>query len=245
MCFCMSCAQKKEAIQSRFDAELVGGYDYEPYYFTAAGSFPQVPIVSDAEPRAIQPMEWSLIPHWAQSEEKALQIRKFTYNARDDSIFDKPSFRDAILRNRCLVIADGWFEWHQRAGRKYPYYIQLSDGQPFAMAGIWSEWKLGGLAKRTFSIVTTEANPMMAEIHNSKKRMPVILPQEKERTWLDRTLPRPEIAKLMRPCDERLMKAHTVSKLVSTPGADKDVPEAIAPFEYPELASAASQTTLF
>jgi putative SOS response-associated peptidase YedK len=190
-------------------------------------------------------MEWGLIPHWAQSEEKALQIKRYTYNARDDTVFEKPSFRDAILRNRCLVIADGWFEWHHRGGRKYPYYIQLADGKPFAMAGIWSEWKFSGRSWHTFSIVTTEANPMMAEIHNSKMRMPVILPPERERTWLDRTLPRQEIAKLMRPYDEKLMRAHTVSKLVSTPGADKNVPAATEPFSYPELSGRGSQTTLF
>ncbi len=240
----MSCAQKKETIQTRFDAEFLQYAEYQPYHFTAASSHPAVPVISDAEPRTVQPMEWGLIPHWARSPEKAEEVRKHTYNARDDTVFEKASFRDAILRNRCLVIADGYFEWHHHAnGKKYPYYIRLIGGGPFAMAGIWSEWKHGDAAKRTFSIVTTEANPMMARIHNSGKRLPVILPREKERTWLERGLPRADIVKLMKPYDEKLMDAFTVSRLVSTPGAEKNVPEAIQPFEYSELSSA--QTTLF
>ncbi len=244
MCFCMSCAQKKETIQTRFDADFLQYAEYQPYYFTAASSYPRAPIISDSEPRNIQPMEWGLIPHWAKTPEKAEDVRKHTYNARDDTIFEKPSFRDAILRNRCLVIADGYFEWHHHQnGRKYPYHIRLKNHEPFAMAGIWSEWKHGDISKRTFSIVTTEANPMMARIHNSAKRMPVMLPPEKERTWLDRTLPKSEITKLMRPYDESQMEAFTVSKLVSTPGAEKNVAEAVAPFEYAELSS--TQATLF
>jgi putative SOS response-associated peptidase YedK len=241
----MSCAQKKETIQTRFDAEFLQYYEYQPYYFTAASSYPQVPIISDAEPGAIQPMEWSLVPHWANSQEKAEQIRKFTYNARADTIFEKPSFRTAIMKSRCLVISDGWFEWQHVGGKKYPYYIQLADKGPFAMAGIWSEWRFGDDTRRTFSIVTTEANPMMAEIHNSGKRMPVILPREKERTWLERGLPRAEIERLMAPFDESKMMAHTLSRLVSTPNAAKNVPDAIVPHSYPEISGKAAQRTLF
>ena len=242
MCFSMSCAKQKETIQTRFEADFLQYAEYQPYYFVQASSNPNVPIISDREPSRIQPMEWCLIPHWAKTPEKAESIRKHTYNARDDTIFEKPSFRDAIMKNRCLVIADGYFEWHHHAnGRKYPYYIQLENGEPFAMAGIWSEWKYGDMAKRTFAIVTTEANPMMARIHNSAKRMPVILPKAVERRWLEPTLPKNEIIRLMKPLDEKLMKAHTVPKMAQ--GADRNVPEAIKAFSYPEMES--SQTTLF
>jgi len=243
----MSCAQKKETIQARFDVDFLQYAEYQPYYFVAAHSFPKVPIISDAEPDIAQPMEWCLIPHWAKSEEKAEQVRKYTYNARAETIFEKPSFRDAINKNRCLVISDGWFEWHLHTnGSKYPYYIQLKDKEPFAMAGIWSEWTYGDTMKRTFSIVTTEANPMMARIHNSGKRMPVILPREKEKTWIDRSLPRSEIEKIMMPFDEGQMIAHTVSKLVSTPNARKNVPEVIREHRFIELEpETTTQTTLF
>jgi putative SOS response-associated peptidase YedK len=240
----MSCAQKKETIQTRFEADFLQYFEYQPYYFTQASSYPRIPIISDREPDKVQPMEWCLIPHWTRSPEKAEEIRRHTYNARDDTIFEKPSFRDAIIKNRCLVIADGFFEWHHHPnGRKYPYYIQMKDGGPFAMAGIWSEWKLGDVSKKTFAIVTTDANPMMARIHNSAKRMPLVLPPAAERRWLDPTLPKTEILRLMRPFDEKLMRAHTVSRLISNASAEKNVPEAVAPFDYHDLAS--TQATLF
>lgn len=244
MCFSMSYAKGRETIQTRFEVDFLQYGEYQPHYYVSAHSFPEVPIITDKEPDRAQPMEWCLIPHWVKSPEKAEEVRKHTYNARDDTIFEKPSFRDAIMKSRCLVLADGFFEWqHHSNGRKYPYYIQLENREPFAMAGIWSEWKYGDVAKRTFSIVTTEANPMMARIHNSAKRMPVILPKVVERRWLDPTLPKNEIIRLMKPFDENLMIAHTVSKLISTPGAEKNAPEAIAPFDYSELGS--TQATLF
>jgi len=243
MCFSMSCAQKKETIQTRFEVDFLQYSEYRPYYFTSAHSFPQVPVITDSEPKKVQGLEWCLIPHWARSEDKALDIRKKTYNARDDTIFEKPSFRDAILKNRCLVIADGYFEWHHANGKKYPYYIQLKDRGLFAMAGLWSDWKLGDIRKKTFAIVTTEANPMMARIHNSAKRMPVILPPGSEREWIAPGLSKAEIQAMMKPLDQDLMDAHTVSRLISQPKAEKNVPEAIAPFDYKELAS--GQSALF
>lgn len=244
MCFSMSSAQNRETIQTRFEVDFLQYSEYQPYYFASAHSFPKAPVITDSEPKHVQGLEWCLIPNWARSEEKALDIRKKAYNARDDTVFEKPSFRDAILRNRCLVITDGFFEWHHHTnGRKYPYYIRLKSHEPFAMAGLWSDWKLGDIRKKTFAIVTTEANPMMARIHNSAKRMPVILPPGSEREWIAPGFSKGEIQALMRPLDQGLMEAHTVSRLISRPNAEKNVPEAIAPFGYKELASA--QSALF
>ena len=141
------------------------------------------------------------------------------------------------MKKRCLVLVDGFFEWHERKGKKYPHYIRLTSGEAFALAGIWDSWlnRNTGEILATFSIITTQANPLLEKIHNTKKRMPVVLPSGKEKIWLAPGLERDEIASRLVPCDEGAMEAWPVSKLITTRGADKNVPEVMERFDYDEL----------
>lgn len=158
-------------------------------------------------------------------------------NARSDTVFDKPSFRNAIRERRCLVPADGFYEWREVGGKKYPYYIYLKSKEIFSFAGIWEEWtdRSTGEIWRTFSILTTDANPLMEEIHNTKKRMPVILPREGEREWLRNGLSREEIVVLTKPLDDNLMNAHPISKLINSRSSNRNVAAIQEVHEYPEL----------
>ena len=124
--------------------------------------------------------------------------------------------------------------------RKYPHYVHLKKDELFAFAGLYSHWtdKETGELFRTFAIITTEANPLMARIHNVKKRMPVLLMKNQWSTWLDDALTKEQIAEMLLPCDDAFMETHSISKLITTRGADTNVPEVLRPVEYPELALA-------
>ena len=133
----------------------------------------------------IQLYNWGLIPHWA----KDITIRKNTLNARMETINQKPSFRDAA-KNRCLVLVDGFYEWQwldDKGKKKQKYLITLPDDEAFAFGGIYNDWvdKSTGEVINTYTILTTDANDFMSIIHNSQKRMPLILNKDTEKDWLN------------------------------------------------------------
>jgi putative SOS response-associated peptidase YedK len=164
-------------------------------------------------------------------------IRTRTFNARSETVRTKPAFRLSIKSKRCLVPVDGFFEWRDFEKKKYPYFIRLKGQSPFALAGIWDSWKdqATGEVVETFSILTTQANPMMEKIHNTKKRMPVILRKEDEQRYLDPGATSEEIDSMLNPYDENLMEAYTVSRSVLTDKQGVDSSEVIR-FHYdPEL----------
>jgi putative SOS response-associated peptidase YedK len=234
MCYHLSLVQNLNYLQKRFGAEFEDDGSYEPSYHMAAFSSPQHAVITGEAPLRIRLLEWGLIPRWVRSEEQASDVRRGTFNAKAETVLRKPSFRSSIMDRRCLVLADGFFEWRQAGGKKYPYYIRLKGADAFAIAGIWDEWKSGGGARRTFSLLTTEANPMMARIHNTKKRMPAMLRREDERRWLEKGLGADDIRSMLRPYDDKEMEAWTVSRLITSKG-NKNVPAVIAPFIYREL----------
>lgn len=242
MCYHLSLARNLAYLEKRFGAGFDGPDSYEPAYHRAAFSSPKHPVIADDDPGRIRLFEWGLIPRWAKTEDQAEDLRKGTYNAKAETIFRKPSFRSSIKDRRCLVLADGFFEWQHVEGRKYPYYIRLKSREAFAIAGIWDEWKGSGEPVRTFSVVTTEASPLMARIHNTKKRMPVILRREDERRWLEKGLSTEEVRSILRPYDDGALEAYTVAPL-SGAGKAGDGPKTIAPLEYHELKE--TQRTLF
>jgi putative SOS response-associated peptidase YedK len=218
---------------------------FEPVYHTAGFGFPQMPVITSESPNKVQLFNWGLIPHWVKSIEDADKIRMQTLNARAEGIFEKPSFR-SFTKNRCIVLADGFYEWMEYKKKKYPHYVHLKDFEIFGFAGLYANWtdKETGELFHTFTIITTEANPMMAKIHNTKQRMPVILRKEEWKHWLEPNLSKEQVQEMLIPCDETKMDAHTISKLITTRGADTNVPDIKEPFHYPELASS-EQGSLF
>ncbi len=162
-------------------------------------------------------MRWGLIPHWAKDP----GIGSKLINARGETVNEKPSFRVALRRRRCLVVADGFYEWQaQPQGPKQPMYITLADHRPFGFAGLWEQWTEpeSGDTATTCTIITTQPNALMAPIHN---RMPVILPRADYAAWLDpeRTDPA-QVMPLLRPYDAGQMVAYPVSRRVNAPTDD-------------------------
>ena len=183
---------------------------------------------------------WGLVPHWVKNNEGKVQIWNSTLNARGETIFEKPSFRDSAKAKRCLIYLDGFYEHHHFAGKTYPFFIRRKDGEPFAVAGLWAEWmdKESKSKLITFSIVTTKGNEMMTRIHNNPKlegpRMPVILPDELADRWIDPAMTQKELTQLLLPFDDELLIAHTVSH-ISGKESKGNVPEATDEYLYEEL----------
>lgn len=169
---------------------------------------------------------WGLIPSWAKDP----SIGSRLINARADTLAEKPSFRSAYRRRRCLIPATGFYEWKANPGSKTktPMYISLASGKPFAFAGLWENWHSpDGSQVLSCTIITTEPNELMAGIHN---RMPVILPEEAYALWLDANDHGPdELNRLLKPFPAEQMAAYPVSRQVNSPQVD--TPELILPVE--------------
>ncbi len=167
---------------------------------------------------------WGLIPSWAKDPEIGSRL----INARAETITEKPSFRNAFRRRRCLILANGFFEWAQEPGQKAktPIYIRLQSGNPFAFAGLWENWNSAdGSRILSCTIITTEPNTLMQPIHN---RMPVILPTTSYALWLQTgEVNLPSLQSLLQPYPAQEMVAYPVSRLVNSP--DNDVPACIEP----------------
>lgn len=242
MCFFYALSQSAKLLKNRyqlkidFDFEFQEELDKQKYYISGF-DFPKMPVITNKQPEAIQGFSWGLIPSWVKSTEEALEIRKHTLNARSDTVFLKPSFRNAIRHKRCLVPAEGFYEWREFKGKKYPYYIFLKSKDVFSFAGIWEEWTdfNSGEIINTFSILTTDANPLLEKIHNTKKRMPVILPKDKELSWINGDLSNEDFSILTKPFDDRLMDAFTISKLITSRSLDRNISAVREPYSYSEL----------
>jgi len=235
MCFHYSLTKERIEIALQLHAEWDD--DFTPVFHANAFDFPVMPVITQGTPGKIQLFQWGLLPHWIKTKQEAEKFRMQTLNARCESIFDKPSFRTYIGNNRCLVLADGFFEWMDFQKKKYPHYIFLKEHQLFSFGGIYSRWvdKETGEIINTFSILTTDANPMVARIHNIKKRMPVIIPKEKYSAWLQKDLPKEKIMELLAQYPETEMTTHTISKRITSRTENSNARETIDPFEYPEL----------
>lgn len=187
---------------------------FEPRY-NIAPSQQVLAVVSDGEKNRMGYLKWGFIPRWS----KEPSIGHNMINARAETLAEKPSFRHAYQKRRCLIIADGFYEWKKEQDRKVPMYIQLNNQKPFAFAGLWERWiSSEGEDVTTCTIVTTKANEFMIPIHH---RMPVILTREQESVWLDRKITDPHILNhLLQPIASEEMTAYPVSTLVNSPKND-------------------------
>lgn len=184
MCFFTQQTQNAQTLSKRFKAQFDAEAQYKPAHYNGF-EHPQMAIVSAKHPEKFCFSAWGLLPSWAAD----ISFRKNTLNARLETLNEKPSYK-AIVEQRCLVPADGFYEWQwldSKGKNKRKYLLQMPNAELYAYAGLWNLWRnpLDGSTLHTFSIITTEANALMAEIHNTKKRMPVIINPESEMDWLN------------------------------------------------------------
>ena len=178
--------------------------------------------------RELVMLRWGLVPFWAQDR----SIGQRLINARAETVATKPAFRRAFKSQRCLIVADGFYEWQNLGAKKQPFYIRLEDGSPFGMAGLWERWDKGGDPLETCTILTTAANSLMAPLH---ERMPVILSSGDFSRWLDPALHQPAaLVSLLQPFNPEEMVAQAVSTIVNRPA--HDAPDCIEPQLIPQPA---------
>ncbi|MSQ47632.1 MAG: SOS response-associated peptidase [Deltaproteobacteria bacterium] len=220
MCGRFTLATDLEQIEERFsfhaaNRSLTPRYNIAPSQAVFA-------IIGDEAGNRGGLLRWGLIPSWA----KEAAIGNRMINARAETIAEKPSFRRALQKRRCLIVADGFYEWRQEGKKKTPIFIRLASRAPFAFAGLWETWRPpDDEAIHSCTIITTTPNTLMASIHN---RMPVILTPEAETVWLDRTSTEPEtLLPLLAPYPETEMEAYEVALTVNSPRNDS--PACIAP----------------
>jgi putative SOS response-associated peptidase YedK len=234
MCFSVNVNLVKEELENRFGATLIDPDKYRPSYYYHAFGLPELPVICSGSPSKIQLLKWGLIPSWTRNLDEANIIRYKTFNARSESISKKPSFSSSFKTRRCIIPVKGFFEWQHVGKEKIPWYVYNSDNEIISIAGLYDEWienKTGEIFN-TFSIITTDANALMAEIHNSAKRMPAILDKNSETKWIDISVAGAEAISLLRPSPPGILKAHTVSPLVNDKSTDRNTPDVIKPFQY-------------
>ena len=185
MCFHTQLNAALPKIEKRFTATMEQPSLFQPQNHINGFAFPQTPVIIDESPEIITHYHWGLIPAWAKEE----SIRSYTLNAKIETLSEKPSFKNSVHK-RCLVLANGFYEWQwldPKGKHKQQYLIGLPQQELFAFAGLYSQWvdTSTGEIRNTYTLLTTEANALMSEIHNTKKRMPVVLQREDENKWLD------------------------------------------------------------
>jgi len=216
MCGRFQLSVKGKQISERFNVEVFDEF-YKPNYNCAPSQ--KLPVITNIEPGKLSYYKWGLIPSWAKDPKIGYKL----INTRAETIREKPSFKYSFKQRRCLIPANGFYEW-KKDKVKTPYRIFLINEEVFAMAGIWESWKdAEGKSVHTFSIITTIPNVLMQRIHN---RMPVIISGDHEEAWLHEK-DEHKLIKLLAPFDAKAMEAYPISNLVNSPA--NNMPEIISP----------------
>jgi putative SOS response-associated peptidase YedK len=216
MCGRYRLSRRKQIIEQYFDS-TPWEEDWYPRYNIAPTQLIPVVRLNPKEPsRGLSLMRWGLVPHWAKDP----SIATSTINAKSETAATKPAFRDPLKFRRCLIPADGFYEWRRTAKLKQPFCFEVDDGELFAFAGIWDGWKNAeGQWIKTCSILTTNPNALTSTVHD---RMPVILDPGNYDLWLDPGMQDVNaISQLLKPYDARLMRCYPVSTRVNS-GANDD-----------------------
>jgi Uncharacterized conserved protein len=212
MCYHNTLETDEENLKAFYEAE----FD-EPDLFTSLGyvngfTHPKWPVFNQHKKLVYK--YWGLIPSWVKDATQARTMASRMLNARAETLFEKTSFKKAIQQHRCLIPSTGFVEWQTEGKKKLPYFISLIHQSLFSMGGIAESWfdPETGECVETFSIITTSANPLMARIHNTQQRMPLILDKTSSERWLDASLTREQIVQLCIPFPEQLMQVRRIAK---------------------------------
>lgn len=239
---------EEQKLKARYDRKITKARNeskqHNAIFLNGFGN-PSMTVIAQENPNELDVFKWGLVPSHITTEKAAKEfcIKYSTLNAKAETIFQLPTYKKAIHSRRCLISATAFFEWHHEEPgnpktKKFPFRIFLKDLDIFSFGGIYETWKNEETQKEitTFSIVTTVANPLMAKIHNAKKRMPLLFSKEDEMNWINPDLRENDIKELMQPLDEKLMDAYGI-KSINTRAKDFDPfsPSIIERFEHPEI----------
>jgi putative SOS response-associated peptidase YedK len=209
MCGRFANTEKIEKLAAQYSAKPFKGEEWQGSYNIAPTQMIPV-IVDEPEGRELRLMRWGLVPHWA----KDIKIGNSMFNARAETVKDKPGFRDSFKNKRCIIPASGFFEWKKLTTAKEPYYFSPREGL-FSFAGLWSVWvSPESVEIETFTIITTDANKVVKPIHD---RMPVIMGHNSMAAWLSQATKAKELQEILIPCADNQIQCFAVSKLVNSP----------------------------
>ena len=204
MCGRFTITATKPIIEKRFKAKFEGG-EYKPRYNAAPSQM--LPVILNTEPDKIKMVRWGLQPKWMQEKTGK---RDGLINVRAETLKEKHTFKSDLEKRRCLVLADGFYEWQKNpAGKKIPFRFTMKDKGLIAMAGLWEENENG----KNFAIITTTPNNLLAKVHN---RMPVILEEKTENRWLDDSIKNEDKINLLKPHTDKDMMSYEVSTMLNS-----------------------------
>lgn len=226
MCYSNSSTSSNIELAKRYKKQVPSNLNTTPVFYAQGFTFPSWRIItSDTD---IKVMRWGLIPSWFK-DNNPNEIAAMTLNAKVETAHEKASFKHLIDSKRCIIPSTGFFEWKTIGKEKVPYFIFPNNDSVFSMAGIYDTWvdPKNGEIVNSFSMLTCSANSLMAEIHNTKKRMPVILKPEQEKLWLNGEL----MAKTLEiPFPDQLIQAHQINKKVIN-GKKPNLPAVMLAFD--------------
>jgi len=223
MCGRYSLVKNQEDISKRFNVKTT--IDFQPRYNVAPGQM--MPVITNNNPTELSFFRWGLVPNWADSEKIGLNH----FNAKVETILTKAQFKQNVKTNRCIIIADGFYEWKKVAKTKIPYRVTMTSDKIFAMAGIWDSWEnKSGEILNTFCIITTVANDTMKEVHD---RMPVLLNDQTEKLWISQDLSERDFDSILVPSPSKELSFYKSHRAVNNSLLDD--PDCIkpAPSLYP------------
>jgi putative SOS response-associated peptidase YedK len=218
MCGRFSLAKSKEELFKRFAVQIKT--PFSPQYNIAP--MQSCAVITNQAPNEIQFYQWGLIPSWSIDRSTAMNM----INARAESVYQKIPFKHIVKNQRCLVLADGFFEWRKEGKNKVPYRFNLNSEEAFSFAGLWDSWKNedNGDTVHSFTIVTTDANKLVKSVHD---RMPVILRKDLEKLWIAENVTESQAGSLLKAYDSELMYSYAVHRAVND--ARNSGPECIQP----------------
>jgi putative SOS response-associated peptidase YedK len=195
---------------------------FTPRYNIAPSQDQWTILLDDNRAPAVKPLRWGLIPSWASDPSMGSRM----INARAESLAEKPSWENSLRFRRCLVLADGYYEWSGTGKTRAPWFFHLSGNRPFAMAGLWDRWERPGDRRETCTVITTRAGALASTVHN---RMPVLFSMDAASEWLDSSTSVSRALALLEPYEGKDLECHEVSRYVNSPVNDS--PECIAPVQ--------------
>ncbi|MGP8215313.1 MAG: SOS response-associated peptidase [Bacteroidia bacterium] len=240
MCYNLSAKQRIAELQKMYGVRIDYDYAYtdpEKYYHVSGFAHPKLPVLLQDTEKRFDLMQWGLIPSFTKDEVKAKEFSNMLLNVRAETVFDKPMLKGLIIKKRCVLPVDGFYEWREIARVKYPYYIFPKDKGLFSLGCLYDTWtnKDTGEIINSIGILTTEANETMAMIHNNKKRMPLILTGNDWQQWINPTTTKEAIQALLKPSPNEILGYHTISKAISHRNIDTNYPDIQKEVQYPEI----------
>jgi putative SOS response-associated peptidase YedK len=212
MCYYKSQKTSGREIAKALMAPFVLADQFAPINNINGFTHPMTPVLSVDNGRSINLYSWGLIPFWVKDWSTATKLRNQTLNAKSEEVFEKPSFRDSIMKRRCIIPVTSFYEWKHVGKEKIPHEIYPKEQPYFYLAGIYSHWNDPATRDlySTYSVLTGAANELMTDIHNTKKRQPIMIDEGLINTWIDPGLSKPAVIELMQPCDDSNMAAKII-----------------------------------